>query len=158
MTATVEAVVQTANGMILVRDVGVDTREDQRAAAEAARIPGSRGRAAMIAAAGTVLQLRCAHQLTRPRVRLEIGANDGPYELTVISGRIAVDTGDGLACEIPAAPGTYRVAVEHQGREELQAAAREVEARTQHADAAATHAGWRELDGMESYRVLLWPA
>jgi hypothetical protein len=89
MSTSAEAVVDTANGVILVRDTGIDTRADQRAAAEAGRIPGSRGRGHMIAAAGTVLQIRCAHQLAHPRIRLEAHPNEGPYRLTVLSGRLA---------------------------------------------------------------------
>ncbi|MDY7089142.1 MAG: hypothetical protein SYR96_29055 [Actinomycetota bacterium] len=157
MSTSAEAVVGTMNGVILVRDTGVDTRADQRAAAEAARIPGSRGRAHMTAAAGAVLQIRCAHQQTRPQIRVETHPNEGPYRLTVLSGRIGVDTGDSITCELSLPPGTYRVMVEHEGRDEVQTAAREVEARTQYADAATTHAGWRSLDGIERYRVLLHP-
>jgi hypothetical protein len=45
--------------------------------------------------------------------------------------------------------------VEHDGRDEVQTAARQVEARTQYADATITHSDWRSLDGIERYRVLL---
>ncbi|MFV2104936.1 hypothetical protein [Micromonospora sp. LOL_024] len=156
MSTAAEAIVATGNGLVVVRDVGVDTRADERAAFQAARIPGSRG-GKMIAAAGTVLHIRCGHQLTRPWVRLAMHENEGPFRLTVISGRIGVDTDEGIVCEMSVTPGTYRVMVEHQGREEVQTAAREVETRTLYADAATTHAAWRRLDGIERFRVHLWP-
>lgn len=156
MGTAAEAVVATYEGVILVRDVGVDTHADERAASEAARIPGSRG-GRMIVAVGTVLRVRCGDQLTRPWVRLAVRENEGPLRLTMISGRIGVDTDEGIVCEMSVTPGTYRVMVEHQGREEVQTAAREVETRTLYADAATTHAAWRRLDGIERFRVHLWP-
>jgi hypothetical protein len=157
MSTSAEAVVDTANGVILVRDTGIDTSADESAAAKAGRIPGSRGRGHMIVAAGTVLQIRCAHQLARPWIRLEVHPNEGPYRLTVVSGGIGVDTGYGITCGLSLPPGTYRVMVEHDGRDEVQAAARQVEAQTQYADATTTHSGWRSLDGIERFRVLLHP-
>jgi hypothetical protein len=60
-----EGIIDTADGVFLVRDIGA-SYEDQRAASAATRIPNSRaGR--MLGAAGGVLQVRCGHQRSRPR-------------------------------------------------------------------------------------------
>ncbi|WP_433064086.1 hypothetical protein [Dactylosporangium sp. CS-033363] len=67
--------IPTAEGLFLLRDVSADTRAAQRPAADAARIPGSRG-GRMIGAAGAVLRVRCASQYSRPRLILEL--LDGP--------------------------------------------------------------------------------
>lgn len=169
MSSSVEAVIDTEDGICLVRDAVADTVPDQRAAALVSRISGSRG-GRMLGAAGTVIQIRCAHQFSRPAVRIEVlderpvGQHDGPWqwepptELTVTSGHIAVDTGDQLALPLEIAAGAYGVLVGHTGREEMRAAAGRVSAETLHAGADETHAAWISLAGTERYLLQLWSA
>ncbi|WP_433222524.1 hypothetical protein ACQP00_23700 [Dactylosporangium sp. CS-047395] len=63
--------IPTAEGLFLLWDVSADTPAAQRPAADAARIPGSRG-GRLFGAAGAVLRVRCASQYSRPRLILEL--------------------------------------------------------------------------------------
>jgi len=84
MSVHAEAIIDTAAGTLLVRDALADTSADQRAAARASGISGRRG-GRMLGAAGTVLQVRCAHQFSRTSVRIEVltapaPPGDGPWQ------------------------------------------------------------------------------
>ncbi|WP_436536007.1 hypothetical protein [Actinoplanes sp. HUAS TT8] len=168
MSGSAETVISTDEGIFLIRDALADTLADQRAAALATRIPGHRG-GRMLGAAGTVLQVRCAHQFSRPSVRIElVGArpqpSGGPWQweqpvgLTVLSGRIAVDTGDELVLPLTIVPGRYSVLVGHTGREQLLEAATRVAAQTLHAGPDETHQAWSSLSGIEKYVIRCRPS
>ncbi|WP_341720402.1 hypothetical protein QQG74_12225 [Micromonospora sp. FIMYZ51] len=171
MAKVVDAVIDTDNGLFLVRDVSADSREALAAAFRARRIPGSR-RGRLCVAVGGILVVRGAHQLTRPRVRIEVLATSGPEEppwhweeeatMELATGRLVVAADPSFpldlpTVDLPAGPGRYRVALGHQGRTRLQQEAARVEAETQAATADETHAGWLSLDGIEEYLIRFWP-
>jgi hypothetical protein len=159
-----EGIIDTADGVFLVRDIGA-SYEDQRAASAATRIPNSRaGR--MLGAAGGVLQVRCGHQRSRPRVRMEIDDSSPhrgpdwqwaePLTLTLPSGTVVVDdglSGQGPRLEVPA--GAYTVLVGHRGRAEMQEAAVLVSMETVGTAIDDTMARWATLAGIEQYLILL---
>ncbi|MFI7209935.1 hypothetical protein [Micromonospora maritima] len=151
--------------------MAADRPQDQRAAFQASRIPGSRaGR--RVAAAGPVLVVRCAHQYTRPRIRVEAvaGARDDDPQwhweermrLVLPTGVVLVDTDPTQVLDMPpvhlaGGPGVHGLAVGHVGRAEVQEAARRVAEETMTAPVARTIAAWRSLDGVERYLIRLWP-
>jgi hypothetical protein len=162
-----EAIIDTADGTFLIRDALADTSADQRAAARASEVSGRRG-GRMLGAAGSVLQVRCAHQFSSPSVRIEVltdpappGAGpwhwEKPSELSVLSGRIGAEGDLRLTLELEAAPGRYVVLVGHQGRRQMQEAAFRAEEAIQ-AGEEETSAAWQRLQGIEKYLVRLWPA
>ncbi|TDC85534.1 hypothetical protein E1193_02555 [Micromonospora sp. KC606] len=172
MPAVVECVIRTADGLFLVRDVSADTAAAQQGAADAARIPGSRaGRGH--GAAGSVLLVRCADQLSRPYLRIEIldaePADTPPWlwephaTLDLPTGRILVDAADNdvpaavLDIDAGAGPGSYAVSLGHSGRAEMREAARRVREETLYASVDDTMAAWRSLEGLERYLVRFWP-
>jgi hypothetical protein len=172
MPATVECVIPTADGVFLVRDVSADTAVAQQGAADAARIPGSRaGRG--YGAAGGVLLVRCADQLSRPYLRIEIldttPADASPWHwepyttLDLPTGRILVDAADNdvpsamLDIDAGAGPGRYTVSLGHTGRAEIREAARRVREQTLYASVDDTMAAWESLEGLERYLVRFWP-
>ncbi|MDW5324413.1 hypothetical protein [Plantactinospora sp. KLBMP9567] len=172
MPVTVECVIPTADGVFLVRDVSADTAVAQQGAADAARIPGSRaGRG--YGAAGGVLLVRCADQLSRPRLRIEIlgaaPADQPPWRwephttLDLPSGRILVDAADNAVpavmrdIDAGAGPGSYGVRLGHTGRAEMREAARRVREETLYASVEGTMTAWGSLAGLERYLVRLWP-
>ncbi|MFI1997054.1 hypothetical protein [Actinoplanes sp. NPDC020271] len=168
MSAYGETIVDTAEGTFLIRDALADTDADQAAAARAARIPGRRG-GRMLGAAGTVIQVRCAHQYSCPQIRIEVldaatPADEGawqwaePLELTVVSGRIGVEGDANFALELNASPGRYVAMVGHQGRREMEEAAVHVETATIQTGGEETYAAWQRLRGTEKYLVRLWPS
>jgi hypothetical protein len=172
MPTSAESVIPTDDGVFLLRDVSADTMEAMGAAFDAVRIPGRRG-GHMFGAAGAVLLVRCAHQYSRPWIRVEVldapPADEPPWHwetrttLAFPTGHIRIDTGtyktpaDLVDIDTGAGPGTYGLALGHTGRTEMQDAAQRVDEQTLHASADDTHAAWRELDGIERYLIRLWP-
>jgi hypothetical protein len=168
MNAYAETIVDTAEGVFLIRDALADTYADQGAAARASRIPGHRG-GRMLGAAGTVIQIRCGHQYSCPWVRVEVSdvavpAGEEPWQweepsgLTVVSGRIGVEGDMRIAEELDAAPGQYVVMIGHQGRQEMQEAAVRVEENLYALGGEETYVAWQRLRGTEKYLIRLWPA
>ncbi|MCI4066108.1 hypothetical protein MRQ36_27595 [Micromonospora sp. R77] len=171
MPTMLETVLPTDNGLFLLRDVAANTADDQRAAFQASRIPGSRaGR--RVAAAGPVLLVRCAHQYTRPHVRVDVLGgtpdDDGPWQweermrLVLPTGVVTLDADPTMMLDLPhidlgAGPGSYGLSVGHVGRAEAQEAAREVAERTITASLEETRTAWQSLDAIERYLIRLWP-
>jgi len=167
---TIEAITPTANGVFLVRDISADSTDAQRQAADAARIPGSRG-GRLYGAAGAVLLIRCAHQYSRPLVRIQTTNTEqrqlppwqweSPVSLNVPTGHICISAADNdipqplTDIALEQGPGTYTVALAHLGRTDLQDAAARVEAETLFSTPDATTAAWKTLDGTEKYLIQL---
>jgi hypothetical protein len=157
--------------VFLLRDVSADSFAARRAVSDAARIPGRRGGRLCGAAAG-ILLVRGVHQLTRPRVRVEIHDTppvdeppwhwEPPTALDLATGRLMVE-GDPdsqfvvSAVDLTAGAGRYGVALGHTGRDELLRASLRVSAANQSASSDDALANWDSLDGIERYLIRLWP-
>lgn len=172
MLDAVESIIPTDEGVFLVHDVSATTPESHRPAWIAARNPGSRG-GRLLGVAGPALLVRCAHQFSRPLLRIEpIDAEPGdtvpPWQwepsavLTLPTGRIQVDIYDeGIPDrmhDIPvgSGPGDYGIRLGHTGRTDMQMRAAQVERDTQAADTQTSIAAWRTLDGVEQYILRIW--
>lgn len=171
MPTVVDAVIPTDNKLFLVRDVSADSREARLAAFQAARIPGTR-RGRLCAAAGGILVVRSAHQMTRPRIRIEVldatPVDELPWHweerttMELATGRLVVEADpsfplDVPVVDLPGGPGRYAVALGHTGRTEVQQEAIRVSAANRSVSSDASLAGWRSLDGIEQYLIRLWP-
>lgn len=173
MPTAVESIIPTGEGVFLIRDVSATSPESQRAAWDAVRIPGSRG-GRLLGAAGAVLLVRCAHQFSRPLLRIEpLDAEpvdtEPPWQwqpaavLTLPTGRVNVDSYEEgvpdsmLDVPVGPGPGDYGIQLGHTGRTEMQTRAAEVERDTQTADTETSIAAWRTLDGVEQYLLRIWP-
>ena len=171
MPTVVDAVIPTDNGLFLVRDVSATCREARLAASQAARIPNSR-RGRLCAAAGGIMLIRGAHQMTRPRVRIEVldtaPSDEPPWHwetrttMESATGRLVVEADpsfplDVPEVELPGGPGRYTVAFGHTGRAEMQREAARVSGATLSASADDSLAAWRSLDGIERYLIRFWP-
>lgn len=170
---TIATITPTANGVFLVRDISAESVQAQRGAADAVRIPGSRG-GRLYGAAGAVLLIRCAHQYSRPLIYLTTTNEEqhhpdtwqweSPVILDVPTGHICISAGDNDIPEpltdiaLKQGPGSYTVSFAHAGRTDLQDAAARVEGETLFSTSDATRAAWRALDGMEKYLIHLTPA
>ncbi|MEV0329934.1 hypothetical protein AB0H63_26285 [Micromonospora echinospora] len=171
MPTVVDAVIPTDNGLFLVRDVSAVSREAQVAVFQAVRIPNSR-RGRLSAAAAGILLVRGAHQMTRPRLRIEVldtaPAEEPPWHwepqttVELATGRLVVEADpsfplDVPVVELPGGPGRYAVALGHTGRAEMQRGAARVGAETLSVPADDSAAAWQRLAGLEQYLIRFWP-
>ncbi|MET7420900.1 hypothetical protein [Dactylosporangium sp. NPDC005555] len=173
MPDAVESIIPTGEGVFLIRDVSANTPESHKPAWNAARNPGSRG-GRLLGVAGPAMLIRCAHQFSRPLLRIEpLDAEPGdaeppwqwepPAVLTLPTGRVKVDIYEegipDIMLDIPVGPGpgAYGIRLGHTGRTDMQTRAAEVERDTQTADTATSIAAWRTLDGIEQYILRVWP-
>ncbi|MEU9505367.1 hypothetical protein AB0D32_03670 [Micromonospora sp. NPDC048170] len=171
MPTVIDTVIRSDNGLFLVRDVSADSFEARKAAFKAARIPGTR-RGHLCAAAGGILLVRGAHQMTWPRVRIEIldtaPTDDRPWHwepratMELATGRLMVESDPSFpldlpVIDLPGGPDRYAVALGHTGRTEVQQESVRVSAANQSNSSDDSLAGWRSLDGIEQYLIRLWP-
>ncbi|MEU8258677.1 hypothetical protein AB0C06_30935 [Micromonospora inaquosa] len=171
MPAVVDAVIPSDNGLFLVRDVNAESFEARLAAFQASRIPGTR-RGRLCAAAGGILLVRGAHQMSRPRVRIEvldtIPAEEPPWHwearatMEIATRQLVVEADpsfplDVPAVDLPGGPGRYGVVLGHTGRPEVQQEAARVSAANLSVSSDDALANWRSLDGIEQYLIRLWP-
>ncbi|MFV2112922.1 hypothetical protein ACFHW0_11375 [Micromonospora sp. LOL_025] len=171
MPTVVDAVIPTDNGLFLVRDVDATSRAARLAAFQASRIPNSR-RGRLCAAASGILLVRGAHQMTCPRIRIEVldvaPADEPPWHweprttLELATGRLVVEADPSFPLDVPEVhlpdgPGRYAVALGDTGRAKMQQEAARVGGATLSASSDDSFAAWRSLDGTEQYLIRLWP-
>ncbi|MFI7523988.1 hypothetical protein [Micromonospora globbae] len=171
MPTVVDAVIASDNGLFLVRDANAESFEARLAVFQASRIPGTR-RGRLCAVAGGILLVRGAHQMSRPRVRIEvletIPAEEPPWHwearvtMEITTTRLIVEADPSFPLDVPpvdlpGGPGRYGVLLGHTGRSEVQREAAKVSAANRSVSSDEALANWRSLDGIEQYLIRLWP-